>query len=107
VMRDCVVLSITFFPAYEKFTDLAFVFRSHSRVARWYIIIPKISFWVHFEEPSNGKCWHVLRSFGKFCGHLVQFMIVWYNLWSFGIFSGQLLYFVVIWYISPVLVCCA
>jgi hypothetical protein len=28
--------------------------------------------------------WHILWSFGRFYGHLVDFMVIWYILWSFG-----------------------
>jgi hypothetical protein len=29
-----------------------------SSVARWYIFKPKISIWVNFGGPQNGKCWN-------------------------------------------------
>jgi hypothetical protein len=48
------------------------------RVARWFILIPKIPIWVNFGGPWNGKCWYVFWPFGIFYGHLVQFMAVWY-----------------------------
>jgi hypothetical protein len=34
--------------------------RSWSKVARWYICIPKISIWVYFGVPWNGKCCFIL-----------------------------------------------
>jgi hypothetical protein len=30
------------------------------RVARWYLIKPKIPVWVNFGGPWNGKGWHIL-----------------------------------------------
>jgi hypothetical protein len=35
-----------------------------SRVARWYIFKPKISIWVIFGGPWNGKGWYILLPFG-------------------------------------------
>jgi hypothetical protein len=48
------------------------------RVARWFIIVPKIPIWAYLGEPRRGKCWYVLLPFGIF--------IMWFCLWSFGIF---------------------
>jgi hypothetical protein len=42
-----------------------------TRVARWFIFTPKISIWVNFGGPWNGKCWYILRPFGTLHGHLV------------------------------------
>jgi hypothetical protein len=63
------------------------------RVARWYIFIPKIPFWVKFGGSCNGRCWYILRPFGKFYGQLVNSTAIRFILWSFGIFL-------------PALVCC-
>jgi hypothetical protein len=41
------------------------------RVARWFILRPKIPIWVHFGGPWNGKCWYNLWPFGKNHGRLV------------------------------------
>jgi hypothetical protein len=59
-----------------------------TKVARWYIFIPKLRIWVDFGGPWNGKCWHILLPIGIFYGNLIYFMVIWYNLWSF-------------WYIFP------
>jgi hypothetical protein len=37
-----------------------------SRVARWYICMPKISISVYFARPRNGKYWYSLWPFGNF-----------------------------------------
>jgi hypothetical protein len=29
------------------------------RVARWYIMKPKIPLWVNFGGPQIGKCWYI------------------------------------------------
>jgi hypothetical protein len=55
------------------------------RVARWFVLKPKIQIWVKFGGPEKGKCWYILWSFGIF-------LVIWYILWSFG-------NVVVIWYI--------
>jgi hypothetical protein len=36
--------------------------------------------------------WHILWSFGTFCGHLAHFVVIWHILWSFGTFCGHLEY---------------
>jgi hypothetical protein len=41
------------------------------RVARWFILRPNIPIWVYFGELWNGKCWYILRPFGKIYGHSV------------------------------------
>jgi hypothetical protein len=46
-----------------------------NRVARWYILRPKISIWVNFGWTFNGRCLYIL----------------WYILWQFGIFSPYIL----------------
>jgi hypothetical protein len=56
------------------------------RVARWFILRPKIQIWVYLGGPWNGKCWYVLRQFGVISD---QYMAVWCSLW----------------YTFPVLVC--
>jgi hypothetical protein len=47
----------------------------------------KLSIWVNFGVPWNGKCccilWPFGTSYGKFCvfyGHLVYFVVIWYIL---------------------------
>jgi hypothetical protein len=59
--------------------------RFQSRVARWFILKPKIPIRVHFGAPWKGKCFYIYD-------HLEYFMAIWYNLWHFGIVGGQLLY---------------
>jgi hypothetical protein len=54
-----------------------------SRVARWYILKPKIPIWVKF--------WSVLQS-----KILANFMAIWSTLLPFRKFYGNLVYFVVI-----------
>jgi hypothetical protein len=41
------------------------------RVARWFILKPKIPIWVNFGRPYNGECFYILRPFGRLYGHLV------------------------------------
>jgi hypothetical protein len=57
-----------------------------SRVARRYIFKPKIQLWVNFGGSYNRRCWYILCPFGRFCGHLVHYLVI--------------------WHIFPVLVCC-
>jgi hypothetical protein len=47
-----------------------------ARVARWYVFKPKISIWVNFGGPWNGKGWHTVWPFGIYYGHLVYFMAI-------------------------------
>jgi hypothetical protein len=57
-----------------------------TRVARWYILKPKIPLWVNFGGPWNGKRLvhiHIL-------GHLEYITAIWYILCSFGIFYVHL-----------------
>jgi hypothetical protein len=56
------------------------------RVARWFVLKPKIPIRVNFVGPCNGRCWYIL--------------------WLFGLSCGYFVYLLVIWYIFPVLVCC-
>jgi hypothetical protein len=35
-----------------------------SRVARWFILTPKIPILVYSGGPWNGKCWYIFRPFG-------------------------------------------
>jgi hypothetical protein len=34
---------------------------------------PKIPVWVNFGGPWSGKYWYILRPYGIFYGHLLQF----------------------------------
>jgi hypothetical protein len=54
----------------------------HSRVARWYIFIPKS----HFLESL------VVENFAPNLDQLVYFMVVWYILFAFGKFCGLWIY---------------
>jgi hypothetical protein len=56
------------------------------RVARWFILKPKIPIWEFFE----GLGMEILKKISY--GHLEYFMAIWYSLWSFGIFFP-------IWYV--------
>jgi hypothetical protein len=47
------------------------------RVARWHIFKPKIPIWLHFGGYFDGRCWYILRPFGRFCGPCMYFMIIW------------------------------
>jgi hypothetical protein len=38
-----------------------------------------------------------MENVGKFCGHLVYFIVIWFILLSFGKFCGHLVNFMVIW----------
>jgi hypothetical protein len=62
-----------------------------ARVARWYIFIPKISFWEYYGRPWNGKfcktfcrldifiaIWHILWPIGMLCCHMGCFSTFWY-----------------------------
>jgi hypothetical protein len=51
----------------------ASTFESPIRVARWYILKPKIPIWVNFWRSCNGFCWNIL-------GHLIYFTAIWYIL---------------------------
>jgi hypothetical protein len=68
--------------------------RVRSRVARWFVLEPKISIWVNFGASCNGNL-------GKIIDHLVYFTAIANILWSFGIFSGHLVYFSPFWYLVP------
>jgi hypothetical protein len=69
--------------------------RVSGRVARWFILRPKIPIPVYFGMEYVGifmAIWYVLQPFGKFhgplvyvlCGHLVYSVATWNSLWSFG-----------------------
>jgi hypothetical protein len=47
------------------------------RVARWYILIPKIPIFKDFGWPWSEKLLYVLWVFGIFYDHLEYFMIIW------------------------------
>jgi hypothetical protein len=64
-----------------------------TRVARWFVFIPKLPIWVIFGGPWSGKCWHILCPFGIFSA-------IWYNLWPFGIVCGLFGIFFPFWYIG-------
>jgi hypothetical protein len=49
-------------------SNIDYVHKYGTRVARWYISVPKITIWVNFGEPWNGKCWYILGPFGIFFG---------------------------------------
>jgi hypothetical protein len=53
--------------------------RFQSRVARWFILKPKITILVHFGAPSKGKCFYIYD-------HLEYFMAIWHSWWSIVIF---------------------
>jgi hypothetical protein len=63
-----------------------------SKVARWYIWIPKIPIWVYFEGHWNAKCWYNLWTLGIFYCHLVYDMALWYIFWPSGIYFSVLAY---------------
>jgi hypothetical protein len=54
-----------------------------TRVARWCILKPKIAIWVNFGGSCNGRCWHILLTYGLFYSHLIYFGYIWYILWYF------------------------
>jgi hypothetical protein len=59
---------------YQPWNKCLLLFALWIRVARWFVFKPKIPIWVIFGGPWNGKCWYILWSFGKVCGHLVYLM---------------------------------
>jgi hypothetical protein len=72
---SCNLLKKTLLPCIAvTFKFLSFSFR----VARWYILRPKIVIWVNFGGPYNGRCYYryfmnslsILRPFGIFYGHM-------------------------------------
>jgi hypothetical protein len=70
--------SFTFFGPKKK--RFRFFFRfdgQHSRVARWYILKPKIPVWVNFAGFFNGRSWYILWSFGLSYGRLKIFVAIW------------------------------
>jgi hypothetical protein len=58
-----------------------------SRVARWYILKPKVPILIYFGRSWTGKICNIY-------GHLV-------NLWVFGIFSGIWVLICQFWYLVP------
>jgi hypothetical protein len=56
------------------------------RVARCYILKPKIQNSEIFGVSWNGRSWYILWSLNLFYSHLVYFMSIWYILWYLGIF---------------------
>jgi hypothetical protein len=77
----------------ELFARIRFAFRFSIRVARWFVLKPKIQIWVNFGGSCNGR---------RRC-------ILWTLLWSFVIFygdlayvvRGKLVYFSPFWYFVP------
>jgi hypothetical protein len=63
-----------------------------SRVARWFVLKPKIPIWINLGGSFNGKSWYILWPVGLFYGHWKYFMAIWYSLWSFGIFLHVLVF---------------
>jgi hypothetical protein len=65
---------------------------THTRVARWSVLKPKIPIWVNFVGPQNGKCWYILCSLGVVYSHLVYFgnvVVLWYIFPRFGILCQE------------------
>jgi hypothetical protein len=56
------------------------------RVARCFILKPKIPIWANFWGPSMKKCWYILWPFGVFYRHLGNIITIWYILCWFGTF---------------------
>jgi hypothetical protein len=65
-----------------KFTKCVF-----SRVARWYILRPKIKVWVYFGWPWNGKRWYICGIFGILRGPVQQFCTFYGILVNFSCFG--------------------
>jgi hypothetical protein len=64
-----------------------FLIASLARVAIRFIFIPKITIWVYFGEPLNGRCCYIL------CDLLEYFTAILYNILSSSIVCGHLVYF--------------
>jgi hypothetical protein len=64
------------------------------RVARWFVLKPKIPIWVNIGGPKIGKCLNIFWPFGIFYKHLGFFMTIWYICVQF------------VHYVIPVLVSC-
>jgi hypothetical protein len=47
------------------------------RVARWFVLKPKIQIWVNFRGSCNGRCWYIFWTLGPFHGLLLYFMDIW------------------------------
>jgi hypothetical protein len=71
--------------------------RLECRVARWFVFKPKIPIWVNFGGLYvdwkrliyfMAIC-NILRTFGKFYDHLVNFLLIWYIYYGFGITYQQ------------------
>jgi hypothetical protein len=65
-------------PLGTTFVNIILCTQLCDRVARWFIFVPKISIWVNFGGPWNGKYWYILfpfwnilRPFVIIYGHLV------------------------------------
>jgi hypothetical protein len=65
-----------------------------TRVARWYICIPKFLFWLALKGPG-------MENFGIHTYVHWYLMGIWCVLWIFGIFCGHLVYILCFWYIVP------
>jgi hypothetical protein len=60
-----------------------------SRVARWYILKPKIPIWVNFGGPWNGQGWDILGSFGIFNILFDDLVAIWFIFPRFGKFFQE------------------
>jgi hypothetical protein len=58
--------------------------RNVTSFARWFIFKPKISIWVNFEGPWNGKCRYILWPLGIFDGHFMTICYIF--VYIFGTF---------------------
>jgi hypothetical protein len=58
-----------------------------TRVARWYILIPKKSQFLNVLRSLG------MEIFGIFHGHSVYFAATWYMLWPLGILCGRSVYY--------------
>jgi hypothetical protein len=62
------------------------------RVARWFVLKPKIQIWVNFGGSCNRRCWYMLWTLGPFYGLLLYFMDIWNSSSKFGIFIPVLVF---------------
>jgi hypothetical protein len=66
-----------------------------TRVARWFFQTKNLNldkFWTVLQWKIFiyfMAIWSILRPFGIFCGHLVNFRVIWYNFSSFGMLSQE------------------
>jgi hypothetical protein len=67
------------------------MFKLLTRIARWYIVKPKIPIWVNFGGPWNGKGWYILWPFGILRSFVIFYGDLVFQL-QFGIFSPILVY---------------